>query len=99
MHGGVGQGVVPGRRGVVEVGAGVLGEVQAAPPQVEVQLVGVPGAGGEARSAQDKPRSLAGCASACGEVRGLEAAGRGKRGRLPSSAYQAPSRPRARRQR
>ena len=41
MHGGMRQGIIPGRIRIVEIGSGILGNVQAAPPQIQVKLVGV----------------------------------------------------------
>ena len=55
MHQRAGQAVIPGRIGIVEVRPGILGHVQAAPPQVHVQLVGMGRAVGELRRPQVSP--------------------------------------------
>ncbi len=56
MRRGAHQGVVPRGRGVVVIRARILGHVQPAPPQIQVQLVGVPRAGSETRHPQVGPR-------------------------------------------
>src|SRR5664280_2198967 len=53
------QAVIPGGSSIVQVRSGIPGDVQAAPPQVEMQLVGVRGAGAELCDPQDGPGVLA----------------------------------------
>src|SRR5271157_1421725 len=50
--------IVPGRGAVVKICPGVLGDVQAAPPQVNMELVGMRGARRELRRPQISPGVL-----------------------------------------
>jgi len=60
MDEGSGEGVIPRGVGVVEVGAGVECEVETTPPEIKVELVGVPRTGAKACSAEEGARVFSG---------------------------------------